>query len=109
MRRRSTCDSAKLAAGVFALGRLGWGLGDALAEVTTVAGGADAEARSEPPRHRWTDDRGHRLGRHAFRAVAPRGVLVASEPLDDRDDGWVSVPDRTLVIVTPEGIDWRDL
>ncbi|WP_066363747.1 ergothioneine biosynthesis protein EgtC [Herbidospora mongoliensis] len=105
----STCDSAKLAAGVFALGRLGWGLGDALAEITTAAGGADAEARVNLLASDGQTIAATTWGDTLFVRSLPEGVLVASEPLDDRDDGWVSVPDRTLVIVTPDGIDWRDL
>lgn len=32
------------------------------------------------------------------------GVTVASEPYDD-DPGWVDVPDRTLLVATPDGVD----
>ena len=36
------------------------------------------------------------------------GVLVASEPLDDRP-GWQAVPDRTLVLASPEGVRFQPL
>jgi gamma-glutamyl hercynylcysteine S-oxide hydrolase len=32
------------------------------------------------------------------------GVVVASEPYDD-EPGWVSVPDRSLLVATPDGVD----
>jgi glutamine amidotransferase len=85
----STCDSAKLAAGVFALGRLGWSLGDAIAEVTTTAGGADAEARVNLLATDGQTIAATTWGDTLFVRSLPEGVLVASEPLDDRDDGWV--------------------
>ena len=36
------------------------------------------------------------------------GVVVASEPYDD-DPGWVDVPDRTLLVATPDGVDTAPL
>jgi glutamine amidotransferase len=32
-----------------------------------------------------------------------RGVVVASEPYDDAP-GWVDVPDRSLLVATPDGV-----
>ena len=36
------------------------------------------------------------------------GVVVASEPYDD-DPGWVAVPDRSLLVATPDGVDTTPL
>jgi glutamine amidotransferase len=36
------------------------------------------------------------------------GVVVASEPYDD-EPGWVDVPDRSLLIATPDGVDTTPL
>ncbi|MEN3361900.1 MAG: gamma-glutamyl hercynylcysteine S-oxide hydrolase, partial [Mycobacteriales bacterium] len=32
-----------------------------------------------------------------------RGLVVASEPYDD-EPGWVDVPDRSLLVATPDGV-----
>jgi gamma-glutamyl hercynylcysteine S-oxide hydrolase len=36
------------------------------------------------------------------------GVVVASEPYDD-EPGWVDVPDRSLLVATPDGVDTTPL
>jgi glutamine amidotransferase len=36
------------------------------------------------------------------------GVVVASEPYDD-EPGWVNVPDRSLLVATPDGVDTTPL
>jgi glutamine amidotransferase len=38
----------------------------------------------------------------------PDGVVVASEPYDDAP-GWVDVPDRSLLVATPDGVDTTPL
>jgi glutamine amidotransferase len=93
----STCDSAVLAALIFARG-LG-GLGQTIAEV----GAADPNARlnimvangSRLLATTWGDTL----------AVLRRddGVVLASEPYDDQP-GWEDVPDRHLVEVTAERV-----
>lgn len=49
----------------------------------------------------WGDTLWHRLERGSH-------VVVASEPYDD-DPGWTRVPDRTLVLARPEGVDTHPL
>ncbi|WP_030909102.1 ergothioneine biosynthesis protein EgtC [Streptosporangium amethystogenes] len=102
----SSCDSAWLAAAVFARRRVGDPLGEALVEVLTHAGGKDPDARlnllacdgRSIAATAWGDTLFLHLGDH------PRdGVLVASEPLDDRP-GWQAVPDRTLVLAAADGV-----
>ncbi|MFC4536535.1 ergothioneine biosynthesis protein EgtC [Sphaerisporangium dianthi] len=98
----SACDSAWLAAAVFA--RLGAGgpLCDAVAEVVARTGAADPQARlnvlvsdgSAVAATAWNETLFVHLG---------QGVLLASEPLDERP-GWEPVPDRHLVLATPDGI-----
>ena len=40
--------------------------------------------------------------------AGPEGVTVASEPYDD-EPGWVDVPDRSLLVATPDGVDTTPL
>lgn len=40
--------------------------------------------------------------------VTPDGVAVASEPYDD-DPGWRDVPDRSLLVATPDGVAVTDI
>ena len=40
--------------------------------------------------------------------VGTGGVAVASEPYDD-DPGWRDIPDRSLLIATPDGVAVTDL
>ncbi|MER6831165.1 ergothioneine biosynthesis protein EgtC [Streptosporangium sp. NPDC000563] len=107
----SSCDSAWLAAAVFARRRVGDPLGEALAEVVTRAGLKDSRARlnllacdgASIAATAWGDTLFLRLDGH------PRdGVLVASEPLDDRP-GWQAVPDHTLVLASPDGVSVQPL
>jgi glutamine amidotransferase len=94
----SPCDSAWLAAAVFARAEAGVPLADALAEVVTLAGGKDPEARlnllacdgGSLAATVWGD---------TFFLHLDEGVLAASEPLDDRP-GWRAVPDRSVVTAT---------
>ncbi|MEV7967939.1 ergothioneine biosynthesis protein EgtC [Sphaerisporangium sp. NPDC088356] len=120
----STCDSAWLAAAVFV--RLGTGisLGDAVAEVVTHAGVDDPGARlnllvtdgDAVAATAWNETLFLRRGEGAPFAGRPHGparrstgeprgegVLLASEPLDDRP-GWDAVPDRHLVLATSGGV-----
>ncbi|TQS30468.1 ergothioneine biosynthesis protein EgtC [Microbispora sp. KK1-11] len=98
----SVCDSAWLAAAVFT--RLGDGLplADVLPAVVRAAAEGDPEARlnllvtggSHLAAVAWGDT----LFTHL-----EEGVLVASEPLDDRP-GWRAVPDRSLLLASPDGV-----
>src|SRR5271156_4593102 len=93
----SVCDSAILAATIFARGL------DALAETITEIGTADPLARLNV------------LAANGFRLLATAwgdtlsilrrddGVVLASEPYDN-DSDWEDVPDRHLVEVTAEGV-----
>ncbi|MGV9773629.1 ergothioneine biosynthesis protein EgtC [Streptosporangium sp. NPDC003464] len=98
----SACDSAWLAAAVFTRRRAGLPLGDALAEVVTRAGAEDPGARlnllacdgASIAATVWGD---------TLHLHLDDGVLVASEPLDDRS-GWQAVPDRKLVLASPDGV-----
>ena len=93
----SVCDSAVLAAHVFAQGP------DHLAKVVTEVAGLDPSARLSLL---LTD--GARIlattwGDQLSYLVETDGILVASEPLDD-DPRWVDVPDRHLFEATPDGV-----
>ncbi len=93
----SVCDSAQLAALVFARGLAS--LGDVVREV----GAADPTARLN-----LLAADGHRLlattwGDTLSALVTDQGTVLASEPFDD-DPRWVDVPDRQLVSVTPDGL-----
>lgn len=98
----SLCDSAWLASVVFARLRTGTPLADALALVVRQAAAADPAARlnllacggSEVAAVAWGD---------TLYAHVGEGVLVASEPLDDRP-GWRPVPDRSLLSASPDGV-----
>jgi glutamine amidotransferase len=93
----SVCDSAVLAAHVFAQGPAH------LAKIVTEVALLDPTARLSLL---LTD--GHRIlattwGDPLSHLVTSDGVVVASEPYDD-DPRWVDVPDRHLLEVTPDGI-----
>lgn len=98
----SPCDSAWLAAAVFARAATGTPLADSLAEVVVQAGGKDPDARlnllacdgATLAATVWGDTFFLHLG---------EGVLAASEPLDDRP-GWRAVPDRSVVVATSGGV-----
>ncbi|WP_432496454.1 ergothioneine biosynthesis protein EgtC [Kineococcus auxinigenes] len=93
----SVCDSAVLAAHLLAAP-------EELAERIAAAGAADPAARLNVLA---TD--GERLLATAWGDTlsvlrTPDGVVLASEPFDD-DPAWCDVPDRTLVTVTPDGVE----
>ncbi|WP_328854827.1 ergothioneine biosynthesis protein EgtC [Microbispora hainanensis] len=98
----SVCDSAWLAAAVFARLRDGLPLAGVLPAVVRAASEEDPEARlnllvtggSHLAAVAWGDT----LFTHL-----EEGVLVASEPLDDRP-GWRAVPDRSLLLASPDGV-----
>lgn len=93
----SVCDSAILAATIFAHGL------DALGDTIVKVGAADPNARLNI------------LAANGSRLIATTwgdtlsilrradGVVLASEPYDD-DSGWGDVPDRHLVEVTQKGV-----
>jgi len=93
----SVCDSAILAAAIFARGL------DALGVVITEIGNADPNARLN-----ILAGNGSRLlatawGDTLFILRRDDGVVLASEPYDD-DPNWEDVPDRHLVEVTAAGV-----
>ncbi|MBB5631679.1 ergothioneine biosynthesis protein EgtC [Sphaerisporangium krabiense] len=98
----SPCDSAWLAAAVFARLAAGARLGAATADVVALAGRCDPAARlnllvgdgATLVATAWNETLFLHLG---------EGVLLASEPLDDRP-GWEPVPDRHIVLATPDGV-----
>ena len=95
----SVCDSAVLAAHVFA--HIKTDGPDGLARVVTEVAELDPAARlsllltdgSRVLATTWGDQLSY--------LVEPDGVVVASEPYDD-DPRWVDVPDRHLLEVNPE-------
>ncbi|WP_432485941.1 ergothioneine biosynthesis protein EgtC [Kineococcus esterisolvens] len=100
-RAESVCDSAVLAAHLLDEPA-------ALGERVAAVGAADPRARLNV----LLAD-GERLLATAWGDTlsvlqAPDGVAVASEPWDD-DPAWSDVPDRTLVTVTPDGVDLTPL
>jgi gamma-glutamyl hercynylcysteine S-oxide hydrolase len=93
----SVCDSAMLAAAVFALGL------DALGETIAQIGSLDPTARLN-----MLAANGSRMLATAWGdtlSILRRddGVVLASEPYDD-DFEWEEVPDRHLVEVTAQGV-----
>lgn len=96
-RAESVCDSAVLAALIFARGV------EALGELVAEVGAADPRARLN-----ILAGNGSRLlattwGDTLSLLRRDDGVVLASEPYDD-DPGWEDVPDCHLVEVTPDGI-----
>lgn len=98
----STCDSAVLAAHVFAEG------------AENVVPTLREVARNDPEAFLnvlLTDGQrilGVTWGDGLSYLVEPDGVAVASEPWDD-DPRWVDVPDHHLIEVTPSGVTVTDL
>lgn len=41
-------------------------------------------------------------------SLARRGPMIVSEPIDD-DPGWIDVPDRSLVVLAPDGVETSSL
>ncbi|GAA0389595.1 ergothioneine biosynthesis protein EgtC [Microbispora corallina] len=98
----SLCDSAWLASAVFARLRAGAPLGDALTVVVRHAAVEDPPARLNLLVTGGTEIAAVAWGDTLFTHL-DEGVLVASEPLDDRP-GWQAVPDRTLLLASPDGV-----
>ncbi|GAA3076419.1 ergothioneine biosynthesis protein EgtC [Streptosporangium carneum] len=98
----STCDAAWVAAAVFARRRAGLTLGDALSEVVVHAGTKDPGGRLNLLACDGASLAATVWGDTLFLNLDD-GVLVASEPLDDRP-GWQAVPDRSLVLASPDGV-----
>lgn len=98
----SVCDSALLAAHVFAAGP---------AEVAQTLRGvaeADPDATLNVLCTDGTTVHGVTWGDELSYLVEPDGVVLASEPWDD-DPRWVDVPDRHLVTVDASGVTVTDL
>ncbi len=93
----SVCDSAVLAAHVFAEGA------DRVGETVRKVAALDPAATLNLLLTDGSRITGVTWGDPAGYLVLPDGVVVASEPYDD-DPGWVDVPDRHLIEVTPSGV-----
>jgi glutamine amidotransferase len=98
----STCDSALLAAHIFAAGPA-----NVAATLHGVAA-ADPDAFLSVLMTDGARIVGVTWGDELSYLVEPDGVVVASEPWDD-DPRWADVPDRHLIEVTPDGITVTDL
>ena len=92
----SVCDSAQLAALVFAAGP------DALGATVADVGGRDPAARLNLLATDGTRLLATTWGDTLSVLETDGGTVLASEPFDD-DPRWVDVPDRHLVSVTPAG------
>ncbi|SCX41214.1 glutamine amidotransferase [Klenkia marina] len=92
----SVCDSAQLAAVVFARGV------DALGDVVVQVGTADPAARLNLLATDGTRLLATTWGDTLSVLELDEGTVLASEPYDD-DPRWTDVPDRHLVTVTPDG------
>jgi glutamine amidotransferase len=93
----SVCDSAVLAATIFARGL------DALGSTIAEIGAADPLARLNVLAANGSRLLATAWGDTLFILRRDDGVVVASEPYDDAPD-WDEVPDRHLVDVTPAGV-----
>ena len=91
----SICDSAMLAATIFALGP------EALGETIAQIGALDPLARLNVLAANGSRMLATAWGDTLFILRRRDGVVLASEPYDD-DPGWEDVPDRHLVEVTPQ-------
>jgi glutamine amidotransferase len=98
----STCDSALLAAHVFASGPA-----HVAATLRSVAA-ADPDAYLSVLLTDGTQILGVTWGDELSYLVEPDGVVVASEPWDD-DPRWVEVPDHHQIQVTPVGVTVTEL
>jgi glutamine amidotransferase len=98
----SLCDSALLAAHVFASGPA------AVVSTLREVASADPDAYLSVLMTDGSQILGVTWGDELSYLVEPSGVVVASEPWDD-DPRWVDVPDRHLIEVTPAGITVTDL
>jgi len=93
----STVDSALLAALVFARGP------DSLAATVLEVAVADPNARLNLLATDGTRLLATTWGHTLSVLTTPEGTAVASEPWDD-DPAWTDVPDRHLVVATPDGV-----
>ncbi|MCW2762691.1 MAG: ergothioneine biosynthesis protein EgtC [Marmoricola sp.] len=93
----SVCDSAILAAHVFAQGP------EHLAKIVTEVAELDPAARLSLLLTDGLSILATTWGDFLSYLVEPDGVVVASEPYDD-DARWVDVPDRHLLEVTSSGV-----
>jgi glutamine amidotransferase len=93
----SVCDSALLAAHVFAQGP------DRVVETIREVAAGDPAASLNVLMTDGTGVIAVSWGDPLSYLVEPDGVVVASEPYDD-DERWVDVPDRHLVEVTATGV-----
>jgi gamma-glutamyl hercynylcysteine S-oxide hydrolase len=93
----SVCDSAVLAAHVFAQGP------DHVGKLVTEVARLDPVARLSLLLTDSTRILATTWGDPLSYLVEPDGVVVASEPYDD-DPRWVDVPDRHLLEATPDGV-----
>jgi glutamine amidotransferase len=98
----STCDSAMLAAHVFASGP-----SNVVSTLRSVAA-ADPDAYLTVLMTDGSRVVGVTWGNELSYLVEPDGVVVASEPWDD-DPRWVDVPDHHKIEVTPAGVTLTDL
>jgi glutamine amidotransferase len=98
----SLCDSALLAAHVFASGPAG------VVDTLRTVAAADPDAYLSVLLTDGSQVLGVTWGDELAYLVEPDGVVVASEPWDD-DPRWVDVPDRHLIEVTPTGVIVTDL
>ena len=98
----SVCDSAVLAAHVFASGP------HRVVDTLRAVARADPDAYLNVLMTDGASVLGVTWGDELSYLVEPDGVVVASEPWDD-DPRWVEVPDRHLIEVTSGGITVTDL
>jgi gamma-glutamyl hercynylcysteine S-oxide hydrolase len=98
----SICDSALLAAHVFASGP-----SEVVATLSAVAA-ADPDAYLNVLMTDGEQIVGVTWGDELSYLVEPDGVVVASEPWDD-DPRWIDVPDHHLILVTSAGVTVTDL
>jgi gamma-glutamyl hercynylcysteine S-oxide hydrolase len=94
----SVCDSAVLAAAIFARGL------DALGDTIIETGTADPQARLNIMAANGSRLIATAWGDTLFVLRRSDGVVLASEPYDD-DPAWEDVPDRQLVEVVRDGAD----
>jgi gamma-glutamyl hercynylcysteine S-oxide hydrolase len=98
----SVCDSALLAAHVFAAGP------DNVVETLRAVAARDPDAYLSVLMTDGMRCVGVTWGDELSYLVEPDGVVVASEPWDD-DPRWVGVPDHHLIEVSPTGVTVTDL
>ena len=102
----STVDSAFVAALVGA--RLDAGLPAAITSVVRDVGARAPSARLNLLATDGTSVVASAWGDTLFWRVVPGGVVAASEPSDD-EDGWTEVPDRSLLVLTPDSASVEEL